>query len=547
MAVESRWYQLAAIKSIFDYYESGKTGNPLIALPTGTGKSIVIARFIEQVLKSWPNQRIMMLTHVKELIIQNANKLKEVWPTAPLGIYSSGLKQRDTQHPIIFAGVASVHSRVIEFGHRDVLIIDEAHLLSPNDDSMYQKIIKEFTALAKELKKPPPIVVGLTATPFRMGQGLLTDSGLFTDITFDLTDVKGFNRLIAEGFLCPIYPKKTVNEIDVSGIKLVNGDFSNKELGERVDKKPLTHRILEELVYYGADRQFWLLFASSIEHSEHVAEMLRCEFEIASYSVHSKLSSTDRHERISNFKSGNIRCLVNNNVLTTGFDHPGIDLIGHLRPTMSPGLWVQMNGRGTRPSPETGKRDCLALDFAGNTKRLGPINDPIKPRKKGEAKGDAPVRVCEECGIYNAASARFCFACGHEFTFREKLQAIASESELIRTDAPVIETFDVKTVFYHLHQSKSNPNAKPCLKISYVVGLRAFFEWVHLDSPGLAGHKARNWWRERHAYEPPTPENCGGFKSATEAALSICGQLKVPKRIRVHVNKQYPEVIAVEY
>lgn len=540
--ISLRWYQLAAKAAVFDYFANNTVGNCLIGLPTGTGKGYVIADICRDILQKWPDQRILMLTHVRELISQNADKMRELWPLAPLGIYSAGLAQRDTVHPLLFAGVASVYKRIAEFGRIDLLFIDEAHLLSPSDDTMYGSIIEALKAVNPYLR-----VIGLTATPYRMGQGMLTDGGLFNALCYDMTDVAGFNRLIYEGYMSPIYPKPTHTAYDVSNVKIVNGDFDKSQLEAVVDKKDLTHKILEETCYYAADRQCWMFFASGVNHAEHIAQCLREDFRISAWPVHSKMSRDTRNGTLSAFKAGQFRCLVCNNIGTTGFDHPPVDFIGMGRVTTSPGLWVQMAGRGTRPSIETGKRDCLLLDFAKNTKRLGPINDPLKPRKKGEATGDAPVKICPECGIYNHASARECFACGCLFPFREKLVSTASTDELLRSDAPEIIYFDVQRTLYNFHQSKKKEHAKPCLKVSYICGLKKFDEWVHLDAGGSAGHLAREWWRQRHAYEPPTPNNCQPYPSATHAALSLCRELKQPKKIKVIVNRPYPQVLSVEY
>lgn len=548
--MESRWYQDAALASTFEYVIREGTRNKaaLIALPTGTGKGFVIGEFVRRVMYAAPRTRVMMATHVKELISQNAKKLLEIWPLAPLGIYSAGLKSRDKGMPITFAGVQSVYKIAVQFGHIDILVIDEAHLLSPKSATMYQVLITELRKI-----NPDMFILGLTATAYRMGFGKLTDGdGIFTDTVYDLTDIKGFNRLVAEGWLAPLYPKDTKTKISVSGVSIVDGEFSKKELEKAVDEDALTRACLTEMCYFGADRNYWMIFASGIKHSEHIAEMLRNEFGISAAAVHSNNSNDENDKRIKAFTSGAMRCIVNMNKLTTGFDFAPIDLIGHMRPTLSAGLWVQMNGRGTRPSFDTGKRDCLALDFAGNTRRLGPINDPIIPKPKGAGGGDAPVRICPECGVYNPASARICFCCGFEFTFEQRLMGTASTDELIRSDAPVIEEFKVTRVLYQRHQKTSHLGAyhAPCLKVTYIVGVTPYNEWVFLDAPpnSYPAKKSRDWWHQRHAYDPPSPLNCAPFPSATDAALSISAQLKTPKTIRVWTNKSpHPEVQSCEY
>src|SRR3569833_1561917 len=229
--IQDRWYQTKAIDSIFNYNASGQVGNPVVAMPTATGISIVIAKFIHKVLTHWPRQRIIKLTHVKQLIEQNAKKMREVWPDVPLGIYSAGLSERDTIQPVVFGGVQSVVNCVERFGWRDLMLIDEAHLLSPKDNTSYQKIIYKLKSINPNLK-----VIGFTATPYRLGQGMITDDGIFTDICYDLTSLDNFNRLIDEGYLAPLIPRPTNIELDASSVGISKGDFKQNELQAAVDK-----------------------------------------------------------------------------------------------------------------------------------------------------------------------------------------------------------------------------------------------------------------------------------------------------------------------
>lgn len=542
--MQPRWYQQESIDSVLDYFRSGKTGNPVIALPTGAGKSIVIAGLQQQALDYWPEQRFLNLTHVKELVQQNASKISKMWPTAPMGINSAGLKRRDYTQAVIFAGIGSIAKNPAKLGHRDLVIIDECHMVSAKAESMYYNVLTSLKDINPALK-----VVGLTATKFRMGHGLLTNSGgLFTDICYDMTTIDGFGRLLTEGFLAPLYPKKTDTELDVSAVGTANGDFKVGQLQNAVDKPDVTQKALLELCAAGWDRKSWLIFASGVEHAEHIADLLN-EMGIPCAAVHSK--TKDRDDKIDAFKRGDLRCLVNNNVLTTGFDYPPIDLIGMLRPTMSPGLWVQMLGRGTRPWPDAGyvdlsdgervwvaggKSHCLVLDFAGNTKRLGPINDPNIPKKRGSGAGDAPVRICEACGTYNHASATVCMCCGEEFPRAEKINAVASNDELMRGETPVIETFSVTKVLYHKHTKKGTNSVS--MRVDYYVGVRRFSEWVHFGRTGIPDKRAKDWWYQRHAEEPPV---------SVDQALFMVSQLRVPKTIKVWVNKKFPEILTYEY
>jgi DNA repair protein RadD len=427
--------------------------------------------------------------------------------------------------PIIFGGVASVVNNIHDFGHRDLLLIDEAHLLSPKEGTMYQRVISGLMDINPQLK-----VIGLTATPYRLGQGMLTDDGLFTDICYDKTNLKGFNELLNAGFLCKLVPPRVETELDVSGVRIgSDGDFKRGELQAAVDKKDITVRALTEMMHYSEDRRSWLIFASGIEHAEHISEILN-EWGIPTAAIHSKMSLS-RDEAIRDFKSGQLRCVVNNNVLTTGFDHPLIDLIGTLRPTVSPGLHIQMLGRGTRIAP--GKENCLVLDFAGNVRNLGPINDPVIPRKKGQRTGTAPIKVCPQCDVLVHASLRICDNCGYEFPKYTKLQSSAGESEIIRSGLPKTEWIMVSGVYYTRHKGK---NGKPdSIKTTYQCGLRQFTEYVFPESKG---GKFTKWWKERS--DAPVPYSVTEF-------LQLLEYLRKPTQIRVNFSSKYEDVLNYKF
>lgn len=545
-----RDYQEAAVDSIFHYFESGGQGNPLVAMPTGTGKSIVIGEFLQRVFKAYPGQRIIKLTHVKELIAQNYDKLRRIWPRAPAGIYSSGLKKWESQYPITFAGIASVVRSPELFGHIDLAIIDEAHLVSPKEGTMYQAFLGKLRQ-----KNPLLKVIGLTATHYRLGQGLLTEQdGLFTDIVFDMTGLEPFNWLITEGYLAPLIPRRTDSELDVSGVRTHAGEFVQKELQEAVDKADITYATLLETIQLGHDRKHWLIFAAGVNHAIHVRDMLN-GLNIPTTCVHSRMADKERDRSIADYKAGKYRAMVNNGILTTGFDFPEMDLIVMLRPTQSPGLWVQMLGRGTRPVYAPGfdldtregrmaaqmagpKRNCLVLDFAGNTRRLGPINDPIVPKRKGSrGGGHAPIKTCEHCGCYNHTSARFCINCGAEFHYEVKITTGASTDELIAKAMPHVSHFDVDRITYQRHRKIGRPDS---LRVTYYSGLRRFDEWICFEHEGYARRKAHDWWKERCQDGRPIPLTVSEVLTRAEG-------LRIPSTIRVWANKQPPEILGYDY
>lgn len=528
MTFELRPYQIDGLASIWDYFKAGKKGNPVIAWPCGVGKSIVPAVFIKHVMATWPDQRFLVMVHVKELIEQNFKLMKEIWPNAPAGIYSAGLKQKDFALPIIFGGIQSMTKDPKKFGHRDIIFIDEGHLVNQDQASMYQK----FIAVMKSIN-PLVKIIGMTATPFRMGQGLITDNGLFTDIVHDITEMSSFNKLIEENYLSLLIPQSTKTQLDVSNVGIQKGEFIASQLQTAVDKNEITMAGLRELVEVGQNRKSWLIFSSGIEHSDHIAEMLGL-FGIDCASVHSKQTSEYNDDAIKAFKNFEVRAICNYGKLTTGFNHPAIDLIGMFRPTLSIPLWVQMLGRGTRPAE--GKNNCVVLDFANNTPRLGCINDPVIPKKKGERGGDAPIKLCEQCGAYNHASVRFCCQCGSEFHFKVKIVATSGTEELVKGyEQPVIETFEVGTALYNAHSKIGQPTS---LKATYFTGMLTFKEYVCLEHGGYAKRIAHQWWMKRHNSNPP---------ATVAEALNYISEIRCPKKIRVHMNKKYPEILSVEF
>lgn len=544
-----RYYQEEAINSIYYYFANRLGDNPVLALPTGTGKSLINAEFIRRVLVQYPDQRIMMLTHVKELIEQNLEKLLSMWPQAPVGVYSAGLKRKETLTSIVLGGIQSV-ARLLKknpwgFGKINLVIIDECHLLSPKQETQYQATLKILKAANPNLK-----VIGLTATPYRMKVGSIAEGeGLFDGIAYDLCSMENFNRLVDEGYLCPLIPKRPDLVIDTSKIKVTAGEYNSKSAQEIVGTEENTHKAVQEIVKCGWNRKAWLIFASGIEHAEQICEMLEL-LGVPAATSHSGLSIEENNQRIAAFKSGELKALVNMNKLTTGFDYPDIDLIAILRPTKSTGLWVQSLGRGTRPAPN--KENCLVLDFVGNTERLGPINDPVLPTKPGDKSGpsEAPIKICEECGMYCHSSVRVCPCCQNPFPTRDKIKPAASSLELIRRpntieiplEPPDYFDYPVTRVTYRKHRKTST--GKYSMRVTYFSGIATSFdEWVFFEHSTIARRKAESWWLRRSNGYPCPPTVADAVQYANQL-------LKVPKQIRVAVSKNpkvHPVIVDVQF
>lgn len=544
-----RGYQLDGISALWQYFRD-YTGNPLIAMPTGSGKSWVIAGFVASVFMQFSNQRVLACTHDEVLIKQNLAKLLHIWPTAPAGVYSAGLKRREHLAPITFCSIQSVHKKAELFGHVDLLIIDEAHLVSPRNETMYQRFIEALRARNPFLK-----VIGLSATCYRLGLGMLTEGQIFTHVCYDLTTPAEYNRLVASGYIAPLIARKTSYQIDVSDVSMRGGEYNESEQQQAVNREDVTRKVLQEIIRAVPDRNRWLLFATGTDHCDSVARMLQ-SYGIPTVPIHSNCKEADENYEL--FSAGKVRAAVAMNSMTTGVDIPEIDFIGMLRHTASASLWVQMLGRGTRPAPWANKTNCLVLDFTSNTRRLGPINDPVvptKPSKKKKRSGDAPVKDCPKCGVYNHASARYCggepvptmYGCGYLFPPKVNIQLESSGLEVMRLQEEelIVKLFEVSNVTYHENESR-NPEKPNSMRVTYFCqgekAVEKYREFICFEHGGAARAHAVRWWNERMPQGPII-----GIPNSIKDALALRSHLKIPKQIRVWMKKPYPEILSYVY
>jgi DNA repair protein RadD len=403
-----RDYQERALNQLYAWFEANETGDPCLVLPTGAGKSHLIAAICKQAIQEWPETRVLMLTHVKELIEQNAERMRQHWPDAPLGIFSAGIGIRQLGEPITFAGIQSVRKRVDEIGHIDLLLIDECHLANHAEQGGYRFLIAGLRQI-----NPAMRVIGFTATPYRLKHGLITDgTALFKALIEPVT----IEELVHKKHLAPLRSKMTQVQLDVSGVQKRGGDYAEGELQAAVNVAKYNTGVVKELIEKAGDRRSWLVFCSGVQHAENIKQELQ-EMGIPAKCVTGNTPKKEREKIIDDFKSGALRALTNANVLTTGFDYPDLDLIAMLRPTLSPGLYMQMAGRGLRPKSHTDH--CLVLDFAGVVERHGPIT-AVRPPVKTKDGRKAPTKTCPTCEEIIAASCRECPACGHVFETEKK-------------------------------------------------------------------------------------------------------------------------------
>lgn len=460
-----RWYQFKAEEAVVKYFLKHPEMHPLVALPTGSGKSLVMAMLAKHFLKDEQNS-ILLISHDARILTQNFKTMKTVCDPS---LYSVGLKSWEVSR-VTIAGIQSIYKHPELFPHFTHVFIDECHTIPMSETSMYRKFLNN---IGKHTR------IGFTATPFRLGQGyIIGEDHLFDKIVIDMTFGAKYTRLVDEGYLSRLVINNTTAKMDTKDIKLQGGDFNLKQMSDKFDRESITNAILDEMIIKGSDRKKWLIFAIDIEHCDHICEGLIGRG-ISSMSVHSK-SEVDPSYTLNQHKNEKIRAVVSVGMLTTGYDDPSIDLIGLLRPTKSPNLHVQMPGRGQRIAK--GKKDCLVLDYAGNTKRLGPINR-VNPRKKGKKKeGMDPItKTCPECDTILAPIVKICPTCGYEFKFKSGLELESSDTDIIHI---ANKWFNVSSVEYTLHKKNGSPDG---IKATYQCGLRQFNDWILPNHKGYAG------------------------------------------------------------
>jgi len=439
------------------------------------------------------NGRVLILAHVKELLEQTADKLRTVCPEVEFGIYSAGLKRRDTSHSVIVAGIQSVYKRACELDAFDLVLVDEAHLIPLEGEGMYRQFLADAKVINPELR-----IVGFTATPFRLKTGpICTPEGFLNHICYEV----GVRELIVGGYLCPLITKAGINKADFERLHVRAGEFVADEMEALMDEDRLVEAACGETVGYTHDRRGVLIFATGVKHGEHIVRVLKEQHGIECGFVTGETPTRERDAILGRFRRGELKYLCNVNVLTTGFDAPHIDCVALVRPTMSPGLYYQMVGRGFRLHPD--KQNCLVLDFGGNVMRHGPVDDiTITTVDRGD--GQAPAKECPECQAVIAAGFATCPQCGYEFPppERRKHDAKASEAGILKGQVTTTQ-YRVDDVYYSVHTKRgASEDAPKSMRVDYKVGWHQYkSEWICFEHEGYARQKAVAWWR-RHSPDP---------------------------------------------
>lgn len=448
MILTPRDYQIDAFKAFIAHTKTGaKSG--LIQAATGAGKALILSMISEHLIKH--GHRVLILCHSAEVLVSN---FKTLW-SGNASMYCAGLGSKDKSAPIVVASRDSF-VRMKDPGHFAVVIVDECHLISGKGS--YEKILERTT---------PRYLLGLTATPYRMDNGLIYGTGkIFEKMIFNI----GTQFLIDKGFLCPFIWPEIDKLVDVSKVKKVAGDYDSDAQGKLYDE-PVVREAIKKWELF--DRKLSLFFCCSIAHAELVHSMIS-----NSVLITGKTKASDRAIIYKDIEAGRYRAIINVGVLTTGFNMPAIDCAVFMRATQSASLWVQCLGRVLRTHES--KSNSLILDFAGNYERFGHPDNPMilrKGKKPDEEaieqmldglmgpvtpESEAPSKECSKCGSRWPVAKRKCDNCNSLFLSHSS--ELFSEKEWIKVDS-----------FYM--ESKSTKDMRPALVVYYLSQGKRYQEW----------------------------------------------------------------------
>ena len=541
-------YQSDAVESVYRHLREKDT-NPCVVIPTAGGKSLCIAQVAKDAVTKW-NGRVMILAHVKELVEQNAGKLKSICPDLPVGVYSAGLDSRDTQQPVVVAGIQSVYNKIESFKPFDLVMIDEVHMVPPDGEGRY----RTFLEAAKRVN-PRVRLIGWTATPYRTQGGLICKpENLLNEVCYEI----GVKELINRGYISNITARAGKVKADTEGLHIRAGEFVAEDVEKLMGEDRLVTSACQEIVELTKDRQACLIFCTSIAHCKKVAA------QIAKFSgeecaiVTGDTPDLEREETIRRLRGETVKAdlfaekpplkyCCNVSVLTTGTDIPRLDTIALLRPTNSPGLLVQMVGRGFRLSPETGKTECLVLDYGRNIERHGPI-DMIRVKEPGQGGGGPLAKECPNCRTIVNLPVMLCPTCGYQWPCKEperKAHEANAAKAAILSGEVTTEKFPVKHAIYQVWEKRGAPPGSPkTVRVTYDIDyLTHYSEWLCPEHTGYARRKFEKWWREHAHPDCPMPRTA---EEVCEHEFS--GMLREVKEITVRFvsGQKYPEITGCE-
>lgn len=507
-----RDYQERELQNLYNYVLKNPDKNPLVEACVGSGKSAMIAWFMDRMLRVplFKHLKFLCLVHTQELVGQNLEEFRGISPNTHSSLFMGTLGKLDHTGQVVYGSIQSVSGKE-ELFCPNIIIVDECHFITKRaEKGRYRKFIQ-----AMKEKNPGLIVIGFTGTPWRMDGGALIhgEESLFDEITGRVT----IRELLDLGYLAPLRPPLTEvqNKFDTSSI--AHKDKNNETKAAQIldASQDKIDNAIDEYYRLSQGRKKHLIFGTTIDHCEHICKSakryFKCEF------IHGKLTKKIRQKHIKDFKDGKLDMLISGIILTTGFNVPSIDSIGNMRLTTSSALYTQMAGRGLRIAP--GKVDCLWIDFTETTEILGPV-DEIEPPPP-PVPGMALVKTCPICEKMNIpAATKRCPNCDHEWIFEENEheegfnhEEKASLARVLSTDVIPPMWVDVEDAKWDVKHKWSKPDEKHIIVTVIPKGLKQkmYKFYMDFDAQGYNKNMACYLWSvfSVDQYKDMCPDNLG--------------------------------------
>jgi len=523
--MELRPYQIDAVYEGLDTLT--RKQSCLICAPTGSGKTEIMIDMIKQLMPA----SVLFVTKRIKLIDQTERRFLKAGIKA--SVYCSSLKKKHISD-ITIASIDSVY-KIIKNHTFNYVVFDEVHNLSEDPDSRFNKSITDLMSSGSKL-------IGFTATPYRRSGFIYGEGKFFNKIDYEIK----FKSLIEDGYLVKPVVKCTKNEFDTSKLKMVAGDYSERDLGILTNNLPLMDiQVVEALVRLkGRNKIFWQ--CSNIKHAEAIVENLILKGESAVV-VHSKQSNSDSSDSIEDFEIGSARHCVFVSILSEGYDYPQADALVMLRPTRSPTLYVQTVGRVLRPYPN--KVDALILDFGQIVKNCGPIDKPVvfEGVRSKRNEGTILVWLCPECLTYNSLDVDACIDCGKDRKPPEKKSSVLErkpdeESSVLYggIKEPSEYTKKVHSIYACVHQVRNS--SKICYRITANL----------ISSDGsLTGYESiKNFYRVDLYHQVQKAlkifDVLGIDREAVDQMQNVCAT-NVPSEATISIDGKYKRIKSVNF
>lgn len=446
---QPRYYQKEAVDAAFSFLKKNPEHGTAIDLHTGAGKTIVIAELIKKVTSA--GLRCICLVDRSELVKQNKAQMQKILGNkVSVGAYCASIGEKDINTQVVMASIQSMNSALKKDpsfgGVFKLILVDECHMVKPEDEGMYRAVISNLRARTDNTVG----LVGLTATPYRMGSGFITagEDSLFKTICYSYPISRG----LEDGYAVPLTTQTSSFHYSDEGMKISKntGDYTASSLSLIEKQDNITEQAVKSVVdnMKAQGRKSCLIFCANIAHVEKVHTYLTnlgsdCRFGM----VHSKQDASINKKNIELFQKGYLHGLVNCDALTVGFDAPMVDILAILRKIGSIPLWVQILGRGIRIYPN--KKDCLVLDFGKNVEKMPPLvsigakfeAQAQEEKQKKEREHAARLKMCPDCKVDNIPyPVMTCPVCGFKFENLLILSGVASVRDILYGDLESIAT-----------------------------------------------------------------------------------------------------------